>query len=250
VVVPLCREFLRGLQACLGRKLVGVYIYGAITFPETGAAIHDVDFHAIVADALIDAEQDSVVRLLESLRREFPPLGGELDGYMITLADACKTTPPTNQLWPRSKAQRDESWALHCAHIRAGRRIVLFGPDSDTIYPQPSERDIEEALGGELQYVAERLEVDPAYCVLNLCRLMYSYQTKNVVVSKQASAQWALDELDKKWHALIEAARRSYRRSRAPGDSGMLHGEVRAFFETAQRQIATSLGAWREEQHR
>ena len=50
---------------------------------------------------------------------------------------------------------------------------------------------LERALHGELDYVEEHLDDYPAYCVLNLCQLIYSFDTHDVVISKRASEEWA-----------------------------------------------------------
>ena len=89
----------------------------------------------------------------------------------------------------------DHSWALHREHIRAGRRVILYGPDPDEIYPPAKWPEIESALLGELDFVEKHLHDYPDYCILNLCRLMYSFETSDVVVSKALAAELAYDVL-------------------------------------------------------
>ncbi|MFC2099382.1 aminoglycoside adenylyltransferase domain-containing protein, partial [Candidatus Bipolaricaulota bacterium] len=60
-----------------------------------------------------------------------------------------------------------------------------------------------EALVGERQYVAKHLSQYPDYCVLNLCRLIYSHRTGDVVVSKFGAAAWAIDAFPE-WRGLID----------------------------------------------
>jgi Domain of unknown function (DUF4111) len=244
IVQPLCNAFVEGLVSVLGKKLSGVYIYGAITFPEKMWPVKDLDYHVIVEAPLTDAERDGIELLREALAREYPPPSDDLDGYVITLEDARGKSPPRHQMWPRSRVSHDESWALHCAHIRTGRRFVLLGPDPLTIYPEPGELDIERALDREIRYVTDHLEDAPAYCVLNLCRLAYSFETKDVVTSKQAAAEWALLTLPPRWYALIEAAQRWYRDLQLPEESALLAGEVGPFFDFAQDRIARHRLAW------
>jgi hypothetical protein len=221
--------------AALGGKLYGLYLYGALAFPE-GGATGDVDFHAILRQPPDEREKSALKDLHATLARDYPPLGGELDGYYILLEDARRTSPPPHLLLPNVV---DNSWALHRAHIRAGRCIVLHGPDPQQIYPPASWPELESALQGELDYVQQHLADYPAYCVLNLCRLMYSFKTGDVVVSKRASAAWAGAAFPE-WRALIDAAIKTYDHQAARQDSDLLTSEVSRFFDFACQQIEPS----------
>ena len=232
-IQDLCQAFLQGLHRSLGDKLVGVYLYGALAFPEEGAT-GDIDLHVILNDGLSEAERSELHGLHAALARQFPPLGAELDGYYHLLEDARQTAPPRHQLRP---GVIDNSWALHRAHILAGRCIVLHGPDPRQVYPPASWPELESALQGELDYVERHLADYPAYCVLNLCRLMLSYGTGDVVLSKRGSAAWTCHTCPA-WRPLIEAARRSYDRRATAHDRELLQSEVRQFFDFASERIA------------
>ena len=229
--------FVDGLRRILGRKLHGACIYGASAFPDdlpTG----DIDFHVILESELTDSERSELETLHESLAEKFPPLGGEMDGYYILLSDALCDPPPRSQMWRRAT---DDSWALHREHIRAGRRIVLHGPDPREIYPPATWSELESALQGELDYVEMHLEEYPAYCVLNLCRLMYSFETQDVVVSKGGSARRAYEAFPD-WRPHIEAARKSYAESATTGEKDLIKLAARDFFDFACAHIVKSRG--------
>lgn len=227
-VRDLCQAFADGLRDSLREKLHAVYVYGAVTFPETDYT-GDVDFHVIVMEPPTEAERAAILGLHDRPARDFPPLGSELDGYYILLDDARGTARPRHLLYPDVV---DDSWALHRAHILAGRCIILYGPDPKTIYVPPTQSEIEGALRGELDYVVAHLVQYPAYCVLNLCRLMYSHETGDVVTSKAASAAWASVRLPT-WRPLIDAARRSYAHEDTAEDRLSLSTGVGTFYEFA-----------------
>jgi hypothetical protein len=92
-----------------------------------------------------------------------------------------------------------------------------------------------------LDYVAKHLTEYPDYCVLNLCRLIYSFDTGDVVVSKRASAQWARDAFPE-WRPHIEAATKSYDRRATAEDRKFLESEVTSFFDFACERIRESRG--------
>lgn len=240
----LCWAFRDGLRDVLRDGLHAVYVYGAVTFPET-THTGDVDFHAILSQPPTSAERAALLALHERLAAEFPPLGAELDGYYILLDDARGTASPQHLLFPHLF---DDSFALHRAHILAGRVIALFGPDPMTIYVAPTWTELEAALNGELAYVANHLTQYPAYCVLNLCRLLYSWEMRDVVTSKAASAVWALEHLPA-WRPLIGAARASYAHADTAAHRALLSDQVDTFYrfsvtsiaEAQARRVGTSL---------
>ncbi|MDD5645684.1 MAG: DUF4111 domain-containing protein [Candidatus Bipolaricaulis sp.] len=221
---PLCAAFASGACEVLGEKLHALYIYGAVTFPETQHT-GDVDFCAILAAAPTDVERARLLALHEQLAREVPPLGTDLDGYYILLADAARPACPRLLLFPEL---RDDSWALHRAHMLAGRVAVLFGPRPSAVLTPPTRREVDAALDGELDYVTRHLEEYPAYCVLNLCRLLYSWETGDVVTSKAASANWASKRFPE-WGALVSRASRAYAGRALGAEDPALASGVRGF---------------------
>jgi hypothetical protein len=233
----LCLAFCDGLRDALREKLCAVYVYGAVTFPETKHT-GDVDFHVILASSPTAAESAALLALHERLAQAFPPLGAELDGYYILESAARGSTPPQHLLFPHLS---DESFALHRAHMLAGRVLILYGPDPREIYAAPAWVELAKALDGELDYVAEHLRQYPAYCVLNLCRLMYSHETRDVVTSKAASAAWGIERLPA-WRSLIEAARRCYAHEDTAEDRAALSRGVRSFYGFGCAHIAALSG--------
>jgi len=226
------KVLVNGLRQILGDKLHGLYIYGAAAFPDD-VPTGDIDFHAILTDPLTDDERSRLYELHDSIARDFPPLGVDMDGYYILLADARSTSPPQSEMWQRAV---DKSWALHREHIRAGRVIVLHGPDPKEIYPPATWPEIERALDEELKYVEEHLDQYPDYCILQLCRLIYSYETREVVVSKAQAVDWAADALPE-WKLHAELARKWYARQAPEKDRQFMLTEVRALLEFARRRI-------------
>jgi hypothetical protein len=229
------RAFVEGLARILGEKLYGAYIYGATAFPDA-VPTNDIDFHVILTSVLTDSERLELEALHESLGRQFPRLGGELDGYYILLEDARRTSPPQSQMW---SCAIDTSWALHREHIRAGRHIVLYGPDPREIYPSATWSELEYALRVELEYVETHLLDYPDYCILNLCRLLYSFETRDVVVSKARASEWAYVALPE-WRPCIDLARKSYAKQATSSDREFILSAVQRFAKFAEARIERS----------
>jgi hypothetical protein len=234
----LCLAFCDGLRDALREKLRAVYVYGAVTFPETKHT-GDIDFHVILASSPTAAESAALLGLHERLAQAFPPLGAELDGYYILESAARGSTPPQHLLFPHLS---DESFALHRAHMLAGRVLTLYGPDPREIYAAPAWVELAKALDGELDYVARHLTQYPAYCVLNLCRLMYSHETRDVVTSKAAAGAWGIERFPG-WRSLIEAAQRSYAQADTAEDRHALSRDTGSFYDFGCESIETRRGS-------
>ena len=231
----LCDAFAGGLRRCLGEKLRALYVYGAAVFPETKGT-GDVDLHAILDASLAEAEKGQIQDLHAAMSKRFPPLGAELDVYYILLDDALKLPAPPHQLNPEIV---DDAWALHRAHMLAGRCVVLHGPEPGDLFASPTWDELDRALQGELDYVKQHLAPYPDYCILNLCRLMYSYQTRDVVTSKFASAEWAAVKFPE-WRQLIDMAQRSYTGESEAGERAIMRREVARLVAYAGARIETA----------
>ena len=229
---PCCAAFIQGLDVLLGDKLYAVYLFGALAFPEGGAG-GDIDFHVILREMLTDREKAGLKDLHDTLDRDFGGPGWDMDGYYILLADARQTTPPAHQYLP---GVVDHSWALHCAHMRAGRCIRLRGPEPTEIYPAVSWPELEAALSSEHTFVVQHLNEYPDYSILQLCRLMYSFQTRDVVISKRFSAAWAKAAFPQ-WSPLIDGALDSYDGGHPAEDLQALASHIAPFYEFAMERI-------------
>lgn len=230
-VQTVCKNLVHGLKRLLGEQLYGAYMYGAAVFPDSGR-VQDIDCHIIIESPLDDGQRAGIAALHADLAKRFPPLGAEVDAYYVLRNDAEASSPPINQNRPPS---RDESWALHCAHVRAGYYIALDGPPAMLIFPSPTWQAISDALDCEFAFVREHFQA-PAYCVLNLCRIIYTRSEHDPVVSKHFAGNWARNCYPE-WAPLIEAALRSYERTATPEEADLLRDQVGGFFAFASARI-------------
>ncbi len=227
-----CADLLDGLQAVVGNNLYGIYLYGAMVFPEM-KHVHDIDCHVILKSPLTARENEGVRQLHNKIVDEHHISGDDLDAWYILQDDARRASPPGHQVYPDLF---DNSWALHYAHMRAGYCIVLYGPEPKHVFYEPTWPELMAGLEAERIFIEAHLRQYPDYCVLNLCRLIYSYRTKDVVISKQAAAEWALDNFTG-WTSLIEAALRSYAGKINEQDKRLLESETERFYQFAYEMI-------------
>jgi ribosomal-protein-alanine N-acetyltransferase len=232
-VVALLRDFRAGLERVLGEDFVGVFVYGALLFDHPPVWQADIDFHVLLR-AKISVAQRKALHGLRSWLAGHHVLGRELDGYYVTLADARRKVPPVSEY---DAAHRDDAWALHRAHVHAGRYRVVGGIDPRTVVPEPTWDELRVALQSEMDFVVSHPDAR-AFGILNSCRVLYSVRTYDVVVSKYEAAEWARENLGGDWSELIAAAVRHYSGATTPADAVTLADGASAFVAFAKEQMA------------
>lgn len=205
-----CIHLRDGLEALLGQDLVALWAYGAATFPDRPKRLGDVDTHGILA---VRPTQEIAAAIDELHAASADAANIEWDSWYVVEADARRPEPPNH-------AFRDDlvdwAWPLHRAHWLAGQYVGLSGRSPDELVPPPTWAELVEGLEEELEYIDEVLAEGrddaehSAFVTWNACRILYSLETRDVVVSKRAASSWALEHLPSRWHDAIRAAGRVY----------------------------------------
>ena len=231
-VRPLAQAFHAELEATLGERYAGLFVYGSACFPPS--AVADFDAHVLVGDAFDDADRRAVDALHERLAPL--PLGDEMDVWYITLTSARTGEPPQTERRPGFK---DGAWAIHRAHVHAGRYCHVHGSDPREIVPIPTWDELDVSLQDAIDWMDEKaLQDAKAYCVLQLCRVLYSYETRDVITSKLQAGIWALATLDVEHHALIRTAIHAYEQGTCviDEDIGGFDSEMRGRIASARQR--------------
>jgi hypothetical protein len=217
------------LLAYFGDGLAAVWLYGASVFGDAGI---DVDLHVL----LRDAPEEPHVTWLRGLDPRVAQQAGvkEIDCWYITLEDASSPGPPRDL---RHVDLQDKHWPLHRAHWLAGAVVVVHGLSPQDVLLPVSWPELESTLRHEVEDATARLNDGNAYWTLQLCRVLASLETHDVVRSKLDSAAWALERLAPNIHPVIEAAVRYYRRTANPADKELIRSAYPALFAAVRSHI-------------
>lgn len=235
------RGFAASLREALEDDLVSFFVYGAALFPRPARWRLDFDYHVFLARRPDEAKAERVRAVYADLPRRHA-LGRDLDGFQVLLEDARRAACPRDPVF----GHVDLDWALHRAHVLGGKRVVVEGEDPQRIVRPPTLAEMERALVATVASV-RRHPQHPEYGILSACRMLYSLETSDFVVSKYACGLWAKRHADPAWGPAIDAAVRAYCRSVQRGDADLLEAAWGPVTDAAAKALRTRLGPVYEE---
>ena len=233
-----CVRLRDGLHDLLGPQLVSLWAYGAATRPDRPKRLGDVDTHGVLQN-----RQDTLIATrIDELHAA---IGGDLqiewDSWYVLEEDARNAAPPKHAL---RHELVDSSWSLHRAHWLAGEYVLLHGCAAADLVRPPTWAEMEAGLRSELSFITQSIQEGntdagyAAYAVSNACRIIYSLENQDVVVSKRAAALWAFEHMPASWQPAIRAALRFYDGEDDERDTDLLRQAMPIIVAVAAERLA------------
>ena len=211
---------LANVQPILQEQFVGMYLFGSL-------ANGDFDQHSDI-DVLIVTDGKISDEMFSSLQSMHMDLAKANSSWAIQQEvsyipkDALRRFDASDNLHPHLDRGNDEvlHWMNHESdwiiqrYILRERGVAITGPDLQSLIDPISRDELRQAVVNVLPLWTYPILEDPheidsrgyqSYCVLSLCRMLYTLQDK-AILSKPDAAQWALHTLDDRWKPLIERA--------------------------------------------
>lgn len=204
--------------AILRGNLVGIYLWGSLTYEAFDETCSDVDFVCVTQRDLDEREfceldewfrnQDTRNRWVCRIDMRFV-----IDREFLDKASRCCGFYPYVRKLVRHGSDGNPIIWMNVA--QSG--ITLWGTETALIVPDVSGQCLSDALLLELDYLKEDLATNAgnrsakafihnAYAVLTACRILYSAHHR-ALASKQQACGWALETLPLMWRAVIQAAK-------------------------------------------
>lgn len=227
---PLLERFVHESRRILGDLLVGVYLHGSAAMGCFNREKSDLDLIVVVSQSVPDAVRRRYLDMCAALDRLAPPKGLELS---VVRGDVCMPfvypTPfeihfsPAHLDWYRSAPEDhiqkmrgvDKDLAAHFMIVRHRGR-VLWGREIDRVFGEVGRREYLDSIRNDVNDAAERIEEDPAYAILNLCRVL-AYKRDGLILSKREGGTWGLSHVPGRFHGLIAGAMSDYEGTGAVG---------------------------------
>ena len=210
----------QSVKKILQSQFVGMYLFGSL-------ANGDFDQHSdidvlIVTDGEISSDTFSALYEMHTRIAEIDSPWAVQQEVSYIPQSALRRFDPANNYHPhldRDKGERlhwmahESDWVIQRYLLRENG-ILISGPDLRTLIDPVEPHELRQAVVNVLPLWANSILDQPSlikgrgyqsYCVLSLCRILYTLQNKSIL-SKRAAAKWGLEILDARWKPLIERA--------------------------------------------
>jgi predicted nucleotidyltransferase len=207
-----------GFPAILGENLVGIYLWGSLTYGAFDDRCSDVDCVAVTRRDLDDREFSELGEWFEDKKKQNRWVRRIDMRFVIDHEFLDKTSQCCGFYHYMGKLIRHGSDGNPIIWMNIGQSgITLWGKDAKLVAPEVPDQCFNEALLLELDYLkqelgsnagdrSEKAFVHNAYAVLTACRILYSADHRTLVSKDQAS-RWAMETLAPAWQAVIHTAR-------------------------------------------
>ena len=208
---------LRGAQTVLGRRFVGMALYGSLATGGFDPRRSDIDT-LVVTDGALPAALLPRLAEMHAALASGSVWGGKLEVTYLPWRALRRHDPdaPPRPYWNEGRLRLDHhgsDWVIQ-RHVLRERGVVVAGPEIageiDVVGPEELRRAVVEILKAwwaPMLDDAGRL-VEPAYrayVVSSLCRILHTHETGQIAPKNVATA-WAREELGDPWAALVVRA--------------------------------------------
>jgi hypothetical protein len=212
-----------GLTELLGGQLLGLYLTGSLTYGDFDPASSDIDFLAVLAEALTAEQLDAIVEMRKRSGDAVPHWAKRLEGSYIT-KDMLATKDRPEKARPYMNADEihhyryGNEWTINLYALeRCG--VALVGPAPDEIFPHVDIEDVRAASRQDLidEWLPKIADPDAfqragydsdhlrAYAALTLCRILHRAKHDGIA-SKRVASRWVKETYGGPWNSLIEQA--------------------------------------------
>lgn len=206
------------LPVILHGNLVGIYLWGSLTYDAFDETCSDVDLVAVTRRDLDDrefSELDEWFKEKGKLNRWVCRIDMRFVIEHEFLDKTSRCCGFYNYIGKLNRHGSDGNPFIWINVAQSG--ITLWGKDAKLIAPHVSDEYLSAALLLELNYLKEDLTsnagdrsdkafIHNAYAVLTACRILYSAHHK-VLVSKNQAYGWAMEIVPSIWRPVIQAAK-------------------------------------------
>jgi streptomycin 3"-adenylyltransferase len=188
--------------------LVGIYVHGSVAFGCFDWGRSDIDYIAVVNDALPLDVKTALMQKTMQINEAAPPRGLEMS---VVLKEHCLNfIYPTPYELHFSNSHReaasgfDKDLAAHFTVIKH-TGIVLCGEPIDRVFGDVPREFYFDSIKSDIENARTEIEHNQAYYILNLCRVL-AFKQDGLILPKAAGGERALKKIGDKYGGLINAA--------------------------------------------
>jgi predicted nucleotidyltransferase len=213
-VNQLLDSLLSQIQKTLGKKLVGLYLYGSLVSGDFDHESSDIDLLAATSSDIDDKEFSDLQEMQHDFVAKNKQWNDRIEIAYLSVTALKTFKSHTSQIAiispgePFHLKEAGNDWLMNWYLVRE-KGLTLFGPSPKTLIDPISKEEFIQAVQDHTKGWAEWIHhaherKAQAYAILTMCRALYAYKNGEQV-SKQQAALWAEQELPQ-WSALIKDA--------------------------------------------
>jgi predicted nucleotidyltransferase len=197
--------------------LVGIYIYGSISYGAFDAKRSDVDVVVVLKRKMVKEEMKKLARWLQSGRMASDEWIGRLEMDFVVLEDIASNVRNDTETTRFSGKRLKEKANMHGAamdweNLRSCG-IALYGKSPDSFVPGISRVLLFEALAEKFRSLKQDIPVwvkidlwNQVFIVVQLCRVVYALENDGRPVSKEQATRWCKGSLPLRFREMISFA--------------------------------------------
>jgi hypothetical protein len=211
-------EMAEGISGILGPRLIGLYLFGSLSYADFLPERSDIDLMALMQTPATANELELLQELHRAIAERFPAWVARVESSYTPIAMLVNTLPPGEprpyfgggNFYP--EAAYGNEWIINLYLLRR-YGIALLGPAASEIIPPVSITDVQKACIRDLfrEWKPKTADLDwldnshyQSYLVLNLCRILHTV-LNGEAASKTVSATWVGTRFPE-WSSLIADA--------------------------------------------
>ena len=199
-VEDLLRELLDEIETALEGTLRAVYLHGSLVFGDFQPEKSDVDLVVVVSSDIDDPQLTRLSRMHDAFALRHPSWRDRIDAVYVSstalrtfrVRESPLVVISTGE--PLHRTQTSPGWVMNW-HLVREHGVTLLGPPPHSIISSTTQEEFQAAIRTYLHELLARVEDSRApdvraYCVLTVCRGLYTCQ-QGQHGSKTQAALWA-----------------------------------------------------------
>jgi predicted nucleotidyltransferase len=247
----LLQEIAASFSGILRDNLVGIYLWGSLTYAAFDEQCSDVDCIVVTRRDLDECEFSELDEWFKNAAKDNRWVERLDMRFVIDNEFLDKSSKCCGFYSYSGKLVRHGSDGNPLMWMNIGQSgITLCGKDARLIAPAISDQCLNDALLLELDYLRQDLRsnagnrchkafVHNAYAVLTACRILYSADHRSLV-SKDRAYAWAVETLPPMWLGVLQNAKENRRKKRG-STTARLEQDAMRFVDFVADQVEHKL---------
>ncbi len=240
------------IQAVLGSKLQGLYLYGSLVSGDFEYTVSDLDLLAVTSDDVTVEEYEKIKQMHDDFAKKHPIWDNRIEVQYASLSGLQTFRTRSSRMAVISPGEpfhvidAGVEWLTNWYFVQ-DYGLTLFGPSPDQFIDPISKDEFVQAVYDHALYWKEHITQTrytrpyQSYAVLTLCRALYTVTFKQQI-SKKKAAEWAMTQLPEWADFIVEALYvRSHAGETTQADADAAYPKTERFvFDAIERVVQAS----------